>query len=97
MAASGNIILVPGHELFVANACSGLNSVVTLLPLAVVIGYFLCGGLWRRVVLVASVLPLAFFGNAARVAGTVMIVETCSDVDAQSSARYRWVSARSEL
>jgi len=74
VAAQGNQILVPGHALFVADACSGLTSIVTLIPLSVVVGCFLCPGVWRKVVLVASVVPLALAANILRVTGTVLLV-----------------------
>lgn len=74
IAATGNRIFVPGHELFVANACSGLTSIVTLLPLGVVIAYLLNHGVWRRVVIVASVVPIAIAFNMARVILTVVLV-----------------------
>lgn len=74
VAATGNLILVPGHELFVANACSGLTSIVTLLPLGVVIAYLLGRGVWRRLLIVGCVVPIAMAGNMARVVITVALV-----------------------
>jgi exosortase len=74
VANIGNRVLMPGHELFVDDACSGFTSIVTMLPLSVVVAYFLSHGLWRRLVILASVLPLAFIGNIARVALTVALV-----------------------
>lgn len=74
VAADGNQILVPGHTLFVADACTGLVSIVTLLPLAVVVALFLSHGVWRRAVVIASVVPLAVGANAARVIVTVWLV-----------------------
>jgi len=74
VANVGNRVLMPGHELFVADACSGFTSMVTMLPLSVVVAYFLSHGIWRRIVIVASVLPLAFVGNATRVFLTVAFV-----------------------
>jgi exosortase len=74
VANIGNRVLIPGHELFVADACSGFTSIVTMLPLAVVVAYFLSRGVWRRGLIVASVLPLAFVGNVARVFLTVALV-----------------------
>lgn len=72
--ADGNRIEIPGHELFVADACSGLTSIVTLLPVACVVAYFLCKGWWRRSVVVLSVVPLAILANVGRVVATVMLV-----------------------
>lgn len=74
VVAEGNTILVPGYTLFVADACSGLTSIVTLLPLACIVAYFLGRGVWRRAVVVASVVPLAVAANVARVVVTVALV-----------------------
>jgi exosortase len=74
VAALGNRILVPGHELFMANACSGLTSIVTLSPLAVVVAHFLSHGVWRRAVVIASVVPLAIATNIVRVTATIALV-----------------------
>ncbi len=74
IAATGNRIFVPGHELFVANACSGLTSIVTLMPLGVVVAYFLSHGTWRRLLIVASIVPIAVLGNMLRVVLTVVLV-----------------------
>ncbi len=74
VAASGNQVLLPGHELFVADACSGLASIITLLPLSAVIAYFLCRGIWRRLVIIGAVVPLAIAGNVVRIVVTVALV-----------------------
>lgn len=74
VAHVGNRVLLPDHELFVADACSGFTSIVTMLPLSVVVAFFLSRGVWRRLAIVASVLPLAFAGNIARVFITVALV-----------------------
>ena len=74
VASEGNRIFVPGHELFVANACAGLNSIVTLLPLGVVVATFLVQRPWRRAAVIASVVPLAMLGNILRVALTAVLV-----------------------
>ncbi len=74
IAWSGNEVLVPGHALFVADACSGLTSIVTLLPLSVVVTYLLNRGVWRRVVVIASVVPFSIAANVLRVAITVALV-----------------------
>jgi exosortase len=76
VAAEGNQILIPHHTLFVANACSGLTSIVTLMPLAVVLAYFLSHGTWRRIVIIASIFPLAIGANVLRVLITVFLVSS---------------------
>jgi exosortase len=76
VAAEGNQIHIPNHTLFVADACSGLTSIVTLLPLAVITAYFLSHGTWRRIVLIASIFPLAIGANIVRVLATVHFAST---------------------
>ena len=81
--AEGNQILLPEHTLFVADACSGLTSVVTMLPIACILAYFLTRGLWRRALVVASVVPLAMLGNVVRVIVTVKLVSVIGEEAAQ--------------
>jgi exosortase len=70
---NGNVIELPNDvSLFVAEACSGITSVVTLLPLGVFLAYFTERTLTRRLVLVGAVVPLALLGNLVRVIGTVL-------------------------
>lgn len=72
----GNVIHLPGGDsLFVAEACSGITSVITLVPLAVFLAYFTERTLARRSVLVVAVLPLAMLGNLLRVVVTVVAAE----------------------
>lgn len=75
VAAVGNQILIPGHVLFVANACTGLTSIVTLLPLATVVAYFFSHGIWRRAVVILSIVPLAVAANVVRIVITVRMVD----------------------
>ncbi len=70
----GNVMWLPdGTSLFVAEACSGITSILTLLPLAVFLAWFTQQGFARRAVLVASVIPLAMAGNLLRVVITVWV------------------------
>ena len=72
----GNVLELPGGEsLFVAEACSGITSVITLLPIAMVLAYFTDRALRRRVLLVLSVIPVALGGNLIRVFTTVFAAE----------------------
>ena len=72
----GNVLELPGGEsLFVAEACSGITSVITLLPIAIVLAYFTDRALRRRVLLVLSVIPVALAGNLVRVLATVLAAE----------------------
>jgi exosortase len=63
----GNIIHLPQGELFVAEACSGLRSLMALGTLGVVFAYFFRKTWWERTLLVVSTLPIAVMVNAFRV------------------------------
>jgi exosortase len=72
----GNVVLLPGDQrLFVDEACSGITSVVTLLPLGALLAYFSDRGLVRRVALVLAAVPIAMLGNWLRVLATVAASE----------------------
>lgn len=66
----GNILVLPHTTLEVAEACSGIRSLISLLTLGIVLGYFAEPRGWARVVLAAATIPIAIIANAARVAGT---------------------------
>jgi exosortase len=76
VSRSGNVILLPGGDsLFVAEACSGITSLVTLTPLAIVLAYFTEPTLARRLTIVLAVVPAAMIGNLLRVIVTVLAAE----------------------
>jgi exosortase len=66
----GNVLELPGTRLEVAEACSGIRSLVSLLTLAIVLAWFTEPRNGRRVVIALSAIPIAILANAARVAGT---------------------------
>ena len=71
----GNIIQLPAMPLEVAEACSGIRSLMSLFTVAVIYGYFLERTTWRRVVLALSSLPIAVAANVARIFGTGLCVQ----------------------
>jgi exosortase len=66
----GNVLVLANTSLEVAEACSGIRSLVSLLTLGIVYAYFIDRRLWVRLVIVASTVPVAILTNGARVAGT---------------------------
>jgi exosortase len=66
----GNVLMLADTTLEVAEACSGIRSLVSLVTLAVVAAYFRGGRTAGGVALVLLALPIAVAANAARVAGT---------------------------
>jgi exosortase len=66
----GNVLILANTSLEVAEACSGIRSLVSLITLAILYGYFTDRRLWVRLAIVASAVPVAIVANGARVAGT---------------------------
>ena len=66
----GNILVLPTTTLEVAQACSGIRSLMSLLALGVILGKLSEPRRWARVLLAALTIPVAIAANAARVAGT---------------------------
>ena len=66
----GNILVLPTTTLEVAQACSGIRSLMSLLTLGVILGKMREPRPWARIVLALLTVPVAIAANAARVAGT---------------------------
>jgi exosortase len=66
----GNVLVLANTTLEVAEACSGIRSLVSLLTLGIMFGYFTDQRLWVRLLIAGSTVPVAIVANAARVAGT---------------------------
>jgi exosortase A len=66
----GNVITLSTTTLEVAEACSGIRSLISLLTLAIVYGYFVERRTWARVALAVASIPVAIVANGVRVAGT---------------------------
>ena len=66
----GNLIILASTTLEVAEACSGLRSLLSLLALGTVYGYFSQDVMWKRWMLVFLSVPIAIIANAFRVSGT---------------------------
>jgi exosortase len=71
----GNVIQLPTMQLEVAEACSGIRSLMSLFTVAVIYGYFLEHKNWRRVVLALASVPIAVAANGARIFGTGLCVQ----------------------
>jgi len=79
----GNIIHLANTPLFVAEACSGLRSLMALGTLAVVFAYFFRRRMLERIVIVLSAIPIAILVNAFRVALTGYLTHNLGEKAAQ--------------
>jgi exosortase len=71
----GNVIELPAMKLEVAEACSGIRSLVSLFTLSIFYGYFLEKSFVRRTVLALSSIPVAIAANAVRILGAGLCVQ----------------------
>jgi exosortase len=84
----GNVIVVPEGSLFVAEACSGITSIVTLLPVAALLVFLTPGRRRHALVLLAAVVPVAMFWNLARVVATVVATRSFGVVRATTGSLH---------
>jgi exosortase len=79
----GNIIHLADTQLFVADACAGLHSLMALGMLAVLFAYYFRKNRTEQVIIVASAIPIAIFVNAFRVALTGYLAHHMGSAAAQ--------------
>jgi len=70
----GNVIRLPGHDLFVTEACSGLRSLTALLSIGVLLGGVLLRHPVSRIAIIALAIPVAIVVNGVRVFITGFLV-----------------------
>lgn len=71
----GNIIQLPAMALEVAEACSGIRSLMSLATLAIIYGYLLEPRTSIRVILAFASIPIAVLANSLRIIGTGLLVQ----------------------
>lgn len=87
----GNVIVLPGDQtLFVDEACSGITSVLTLIPLGVLLAWSTERTKLRRLLLVACIVPAAMLGNLVRVGVTVWAASRVGVDVATSGFLHEW-------
>ncbi|HVP07639.1 MAG TPA: exosortase/archaeosortase family protein, partial [Candidatus Acidoferrum sp.] len=72
----GNIIHLPGYSLEVAEACSGMRSLVSLLALGAIYAYTTQRKLTAKIILFLSTIPIAVIANVFRVFVTSLLAYT---------------------
>ena len=75
----GNMLYFMQTQLEVAEACSGIRSIMSLLMLSLLLGYLSRDGWWRKVFLFAAAIPVALLANIARVTGTGILAHFYGD------------------
>lgn len=78
----GNVLELVGMRLEVAEACSGIRSVIALLMFAVTFSQFTSPSRLQLLVLALATMPVAVLTNGARVAGTGLAAQVWGPVAA---------------
>jgi exosortase len=86
----GNLIHLPSVTLQVAEACSGIRSLMSLLTLATVYGYLTERRLWVRWLLALASIPIAVAANGVRIVGTGLLVQYWSADKAEGYFHASW-------
>jgi exosortase len=71
----GHVINLPSMSLEVAEACSGIRSLMSLFTLSIFYGYFMEQSAWKRAMLAVAGVPIAIAANAMRIIGTGLCVQ----------------------
>ena len=72
---SGNTLQLPSQTLDIAEACSGIRSLLSLAFLSLVYAYFMDKRVWMRWALLIATIPIAIGANGIRVALTGLLSE----------------------
>ena len=70
---AGNVLTIPEKSFEVIEACSGLRSVITLLTLSVIMGFFVLRQVPSKVILIAISVPVAIVVNLIRVVSIILL------------------------
>lgn len=71
----GNILLIAGARMEVAEACSGIQSLFSLLTLAIVYGYLVERKIGMRILLALTAVPISVLANALRISATGLVLQ----------------------
>jgi exosortase len=71
----GNVIILPSMALEVAEACSGIRSLMSLVTLAIIYGYLMEKRVAGRWLLALGAIPISVAANSVRIIGTGLLVQ----------------------
>jgi exosortase len=86
----GNVITLPAMSLEVAEACSGIRSLMSLATLAVIYGYLMERRVWLRWLLALASIPIAIVANSVRIIGTGLLVQYWNPDKAEGFFHASW-------
>jgi len=75
----GNMLYFVNTQLEVAEACSGIRSIMSMIMLSFIFAYLAAPGWWRKFALILSAIPIAMLANIVRVSGTGVLAHFWGD------------------
>lgn len=69
----GLLLSIGGHEIYMGAPCSGFRSLITMISLGLAYIYIGKSAVKKKIVLLASIVPLALLGNLIRVVGMCLV------------------------
>lgn len=69
----GVLLIIGDYKLLVADACSGMRSIINLMALIILYIYLQKVSIPRRVIILASIIPIALMANTVRVTALALI------------------------
>ena len=69
----GSVFFLPGLNIEITRACSGMRSTIALLVTSLLAGHLFLDKLWKRVLLVALVFPIAVLRNGVRITALYLL------------------------
>jgi exosortase len=86
----GNVIVLADQILQVAEACSGIRSLMSLVTLAIIYGYLMEKRLWVRCLLALASVPVAVAANSFRIISTGLMVQYWDPEKAEGYFHTSW-------
>jgi exosortase len=74
----GNLILMPNYSMEVLDACSGIRSLVSIIALALLLGYRIFSSFMEMFCLLMMSIPVSIIGNIIRITITGLFSYACS-------------------
>jgi len=84
----GLLLSIGNHDIFMGQPCSGFRSLITMLSLGLIYVHLTKGRMKKRLLLVASIVPLALLGNLVRIIALCLITYYFGEAIGQGFFHY---------
>lgn len=88
---TGTVLEIPGKRLLVAEACSGINSMMAVLGFTLVLTFIRRRDFRHTLILIAACVVFVLWANTVRIAGGVWL-QANHDIDILTGGAHEWAS-----